>query len=337
MESWREEWDGSRVETAADKTFEGRRRKPQGPKPPGTRAQDGARRHDAHHGFDSAWLVVDHLAGAADLRTDTIASPWPALERRWPPNPSLGRRRQGRATSVTQRPPSTSSTAPWRCSTTPSSMSTTAALPRSLDLAGSSIEQGLAPAERAQGCNTATGATVAREPEPRPGLSRSHRSHSGTDVPEPHTAPDARRRQKWQHSVTVGDGVDTETAHMQERSWRRRPESNRRWRFCSRHSVVRRSSEVDAIVLQSPRFRADQMPVRVWSSRAVTRRLAGNLSAASETCLSEAHIQSRQAAPTPRRACSTKPTAACPPPVCSDVWCAYTRFTPGRSPKMLVR
>ena len=79
----------------------------------------------------------------------------------------------------------------------------------------------------------------------------------------------------------VGVRARQESARVQERSWRRRPESNRRWRFCSRHPAVRSGSHPVAIVLHDPRFHAVSMLSGAQPYCAVARRLVGNWSATS--------------------------------------------------------
>jgi hypothetical protein len=62
-------------------------------------------------------------------------------------------------------------------------------------------------------------------------------------------------------------------------SWRRRPESNRRLRFCRRDSALPRDSQLDAIVLDYPGFRRASVLRRVRLYLAVNVRLVGIASA----------------------------------------------------------
>ena len=63
-------------------------------------------------------------------------------------------------------------------------------------------------------------------------MSRTCRSHSGKHVPKPHRCLCPRRRRRGRHPCARVKCGHAQRAHLQERSWRRRAESNRRWRFC---------------------------------------------------------------------------------------------------------
>ncbi len=81
--------------------------------------------------------------------------------------PSDGPPHTGRATSVTDAPSSTSSTARYRCSTTPSSTSTAGSL-RHDQRGRRRSETGAARSRTERECRPPTGTTVAHLPEPRP-------------------------------------------------------------------------------------------------------------------------------------------------------------------------
>jgi hypothetical protein len=63
-------------------------------------------------------------------------------------------------------------------------------------------------------------------------------------------------------------------------SWRRRPESNRRLRFCRRDFAVPSGNQPDAIVLHGPSFLTASVLRRVYRCLAVSVRLVGSASAA---------------------------------------------------------
>ena len=111
--------------------------------------------------------------------------------------------------------------------------------------------------------------------------------HFGLRRASPPSSPLAASRRGLGPHVGVNVGIrHTSRGKRVEESggcrrivWRRRPESNRRLRFCRRDFAVPVGSQPDAIVLHSPGFSTAWMFRRVCRYSTVGVRLVGNASA----------------------------------------------------------
>jgi hypothetical protein len=91
------------------------------------------------------------------------------------------------------------------------------------------------------------------------------------------------------HEPQIGGFAKGRKRPEQGSSWRWRPESNRRSRFCRRELALLGGSQADAIVLRYPGFRRASVLRRVWPYLAVSVRLVG-IASAMRDCRSQAPI-----------------------------------------------